>query len=88
MNHLKRLGLAFTLMSVLALTAFAGETEGPPCVPGQTNSPPCSSQPVNDDSSAPRETLIDLGQTGTPPASDGVDLVDIVNATLWALSLF
>lgn len=81
MNHLKRLGLAFTLMSVLALTAFAGETEGPPCVPGETLAPPCSSQPLNDDSTDP-------GETQGPPALPVVDVTDISEAILWALLLF
>jgi hypothetical protein len=81
MNHLKRLVLAFTLMSILALTAFAGETEGPPCVPGETHSPPCTTQPLTDDSADP-------GETPTPPALPAVDVTDISEAVLWALSLF
>ena len=82
MNHLKRLGLTFTLMSVLAVTAFAGETETPPCAnPGQTSSPPCAAQSVNDDSPVPGETL-------APPALPAVDVSDITAAVLWALSLF
>ena len=81
MNHLKRLGLTFTLMSVLAVTTFAGITETPPCAPGETSGPPCSSQPMSDDSADP-------GQTNSPPASDTVDLMDIVEAALWSLTLF
>jgi hypothetical protein len=81
MNHLKRLGLTFALMSVLAVTTFAGITETPPCVPGETLAPPCVSQSVSDDSTDP-------GQTNSPPASDTVDLMGIVEAALWALSLF
>lgn len=81
MSHLKRLGVTFTLMSVLSLTAFAGQTESPPCAPGQTESPPCSSQSINDDSEA-------LGQTETPPASETVELTDIAEAVFWALTLF
>ena len=86
MNHLKRLGLTFTLMSVLAVTTFAGETETPPCAPGQTESPPCSSQPTN-----PGQTDTPPaapGQTEAPPVSDNVDLVGLVEAALWSLLLF
>ena len=78
MNHLKRLGLTFTLMSVLAVAALAGET--PPCVPGELSSPPCPAQ-SDDDSAEP-------GETSTPPASDTVDATDISEAVLWALTLF
>ena len=81
MNHLKRLGLTFTLMSVLAIAAFAGETEGPPCAPGELSSPPCISQSMTDDSTEPGEIL-------TQPASSVVDVNDITDAVLWALSLF
>jgi hypothetical protein len=81
MEKLKALALSFTLMSVLAVPAFAGETEGPPCAPGQTSSPPCSSQSLSDGSTAP-------GQTATPPASDGVDVIGIAEVALSVLSLF
>jgi hypothetical protein len=81
MNHLKRLGLTFTLMSVLAVTTFGGETETPPCVPGELQGPPCSSQSVNDGAAAP-------GETGTPPAVPTVDVTDIAETVLWSLLLF
>lgn len=81
MNHLKRLGLTFTLMLVLAITTFAGETETPPCNPGETHGPPCSTQPMTDGSADP-------GQTETPPAVPAVDVTDAVEGVLWALSLF
>ncbi len=81
MTNLKRLALSFTLMSVLAVGAFAGETNSPPCVPGETQGPPCASQSINDDSEA-------LGQTETPPASETVELTDIAEAVFWALTLF
>lgn len=51
MNYLKRFALAISLTVVLASTAFAGETNSPPCVnPGETNSPPCSTTELVDDS--------------------------------------
>jgi hypothetical protein len=43
MKNLKRLGVAVTLMFVLAVTVFAGETSTPPCAnPGEVNAPPCA----------------------------------------------
>ena len=65
MQNLQRLGLSFALMSVLALTAFAGETPTGPCAPGETPTGPGPCQSVSmtlDDSVTP-------GETPTPPAS-------------------
>ena len=82
MEKLKRLAVSFTLMSVLAVSAFGGETASPPCAPGETATPPCSSQSVDDGSTA-------LGETLAPPASNtAVDVTDITEAVMWALSLF
>ncbi len=51
MNYLKRFALAISLTVVLSSTAFAGETNSPPCAnPGETNSPPCSTVQLVDDS--------------------------------------
>lgn len=67
MKNLKRLGIAFILITVLAVVAFAGETNSPPCAPpqpGEIQSPPCASaQMLPGDS-------VDPGQTNTPPASN------------------
>ena len=82
MGNLKRLFVSFTLMSVLAVAAFAGETESPPCAPGQTSTPPCSSAPVTSgDDATP-------GQVDGPPASNTVDVIDLAEAALWSLLLF
>ena len=81
MKHLKTLTLSFTLMCLLAVAAFAGETNTPPCAPGETHSPPCSTESVTDDSTDP-------GETNSPPAAGPVDMVDIVEAALWSLMLF
>jgi hypothetical protein len=81
MNKLKKLAVSFTLMSVLAVTTFAGETPTPPCVPGETHTPPCPAQSVNDDLAVP-------GETSGPPAQPVVDVTDITEAVMWALSLF
>ena len=93
MNKAKRLGLCFTLVAVLSTAVFAGETPSPPyvcgetetppcaCAPGETAAPPCTAQSVNDDPVIPGETL-------APPAQPVVDVTDITEAVLWALSLF
>ena len=81
MKHLKSLALSLTLMSALSVPAFGGETVSPPCAPGEIQSPPCISQSMTDDSTEPGEIL-------TQPASSSVDVNDITDAVLWALSLF
>ena len=75
MNNLRRLVATLCLTSVLAITAFAGETPTPcaPPNPGETESPPCAiAQMTTDDSSNP-------GQTETPPASDTSNTFDVVS---------
>ena len=68
MKNLKRLGVSATLMFVLSVVAFAGETQSPPCAPpepGETQSPPCAvAQLARDDSLAP-------GETSCPPSNVG-----------------
>ena len=81
MNKLKRLAVSFILMSVLAVAAFAGETPTGPCAPGQTETPPCPVQPMTDDSADP-------GELQSPPAVPAVDVTDVVEGVLRALSLF
>ena len=82
MNNLKRLVVSLSLMSVLAITALAGELGSPPCMdPGITQCPPapCSSaQMTTEDSTAP-------GETAAPPAA-GVST--IIEDTLISLLLF
>jgi hypothetical protein len=71
MKNLKRLAAAVVLTFALGLTAFAGETNTPPCSnpgdmqtpPGEMSAPPCSGMSVTlEPEGAP-------GQTDTPPAS-------------------
>ena len=81
MKHLKRLALSFILMSALSVAAFAGETESPPCVRGETNSPPCPAQSVIED------PLV-LDETNSPTPVTVVDVTDLTQAVLFALSLF
>ena len=81
MKHLKRLGLTLTLMSVLAVASFAGQTETPPapCAPGQTETPPCS-QSLTGGSTDP-------GENNGPPSS-ALDVTTIAEGIQLALSLF
>ena len=75
MKTLKRLSLTAALTTVLAVSAFAGEIQTPPCAPpepGETHSPPCATaQSAPDNSATP-------GQTDTPPSSsDTVSFADV-----------
>jgi len=59
MRNLKLLGISVTLLCVLSMTAFAGDTNSPPCSPdpGATNSPPCAmSQITTDDADVSTDT--------------------------------
>ncbi len=77
MNNLKKLVVCLSLISVLAVTAFADGQ----CIPGQIDSPPCSvAQPTTDDPTAP-------GQTETPPAAEAVTVVTVIEDTVTALLL-
>ncbi len=80
MKNLKRLGAAIALTFLLGMTAFAGETNAPPCtppIPGETNAPPCTGgQTASDSSAIP-------GVVSTPSASDSGYLVAEVAITLF-----
>ena len=81
MSNLRRLVVTICLTAVLAITAFAGETSGPPCAPpdpGETSGPPCSSSQITTDDSTPGETL-------TPPAADTLNVATVVEDALTAL---
>jgi len=84
MKNLKLLGISVTLLSVLSMTAFAGDTNSPPCVPGDTSSPPCASaQVTTDDDVAP-------GSVNSPPASEvEISIAEVaVDFLVDALSIF
>ncbi|HBB96459.1 MAG TPA: hypothetical protein DC054_13815 [Blastocatellia bacterium] len=71
MNNLKRLCLIIGLTLVLAASAFAGETQTPPCAPpdpGEVHAPPCESAPLTSDDPTP-------GQTSTPPNASVTEYV-------------
>jgi hypothetical protein len=85
MTNLKRLVVTLCLMSVLAVTALAGETQSPPCPPpepGETQCPPCSSaQQVTDDPTP--------GDIQSPPAAETLVITTIADAAVGVLlSLF
>jgi hypothetical protein len=63
MKNLRRLGISVTLLCVLSITAFAGDTISPPCAPGDTISPPCATAPLTED-----DSLVP-GSTNSPPVS-------------------
>lgn len=79
MKDLKRLGVSLTLISVLALTAFAGETHSPPCAPpdpGETHSPPCAAAQMTSGDSIPP------GETSAPPASNAANASSVTEVAL------
>ncbi|HBB94848.1 MAG TPA: hypothetical protein DC054_05605 [Blastocatellia bacterium] len=83
MKNLKLLGISVTLLCVLSMTAFAGDTNSPPCAPdpGATNSPPCAAaQVIPDDSVAP-------GSTNSPPAGDEYSIAEAATDLLQSVLL-
>jgi hypothetical protein len=82
MKNLKQLVLTFSVISVFATIAFAGEMQSPPCAPGEMQSPPCTSaQLVTDEPSEP-------SQTSTPPSASNVDLTSTLEEAAIAFLLF
>ena len=91
MKNLKRLAAAGLLTFALGLTAFAGETNAPPCnpnpgettsPPGEVNNPPCSGMSVTlEPEGAPGDIL-------TPPASATVVARDFAMDLLERFMLF
>lgn len=63
MRILRKLAAAVVLMCVLGLTAFAGQTDTPPCAPGEILTPPCAI------AQAPTLGETVPGQVETPPAA-------------------
>jgi len=78
MNNLKRLCLIIGLTLVLAASAFAGETQTPPCAPpdpGEVHAPPCEASPLTSDDPT-------LGQTSTPPSSNTLTEYVVADAAI------
>jgi hypothetical protein len=68
MNNVKRLCLIISMTLVLAASAFAGETQSPPCAPpdpGEVHAPPCEAAQLTSNDPT-------LGQTSTPPSASAV----------------
>lgn len=91
MKNLRKLGAAAVLTCVLALSAFAGEIQTPPCSspdPGETQTPPCSTAPS--DMGTPAEASTTPGAMGTPTlASNETSFTEIAaDVLLNVLSLF
>jgi len=55
MKQIKKLALALALVSMFAVSTFAGETSTPPCAQpllGETSTPPCDGNATSDSSSS------------------------------------
>lgn len=77
MKNLKRLGLSFSLICILATASFAGETSTPPCAePGQTNTPPCAAAPLTSDG------FVAPGEVNSLPASLSAGEYSIAEAAI------
>lgn len=64
MNILKKLSASLLLTFILAISAFGGETQTPPCSPGETQTPPCAT--ASGDISTPGISATASGEIGTP----------------------
>jgi hypothetical protein len=90
MKNLRRLGAAAVLTCVLALSAFAGEIQTPPCSspdPGETQTPPCAA--ARSDMGTPAEASTP-GAKGTPTLASNETLFTEIAADVLrnVLSLF
>jgi len=82
MTKLKGLGATLGVISILTVSALAGEMQGPPCPPsepGETHGPPCATaQLATEDRTNP-------GQMSTPPAADTIVINAIADTAVAAL---
>lgn len=75
MKNLKRLGVSFTLISVLAVAAFAGEIPTGPCAqpaPGEIPTGPCAAAQMTSGDS----------ETSAAPASNAADTLSVTEVAL------
>jgi hypothetical protein len=82
MNHVKRLVVTLSLISVLSITSFAGDINTSPCTPpdpGQMSTPPCATAQLATDDAT------NSGQPDAPPEADAMVIVTIVDAAIEAL---
>ena len=64
MKNIRKLSAVVVLTFVLAMSAFAGQTDTPPCPipePGQIETPPCSAAPGDMETPSLTSTSGDLG---------------------------
>ncbi len=66
MKNLRRLGISVTLLFVLSITAFAGDTISPPCAPGDTISPPCAMSQLSADEPETSTEIVAPASTAEP----------------------
>lgn len=76
MKNLKKLGLSFTLILVLAVAAFAGDPISPPCAPdpGITSTPPCAAAQMMPEEFTP--------QTSAPNSPNPVDEYSVLEVAI------
>lgn len=91
MKNLRKLSAAVVLACVFSLSAFAGETQTPPCAPpdpGETQTPPCAA--AFGDMDTPTGVSTAPGDMGTPTlASTETSFTEIATDVLLSvLSLF
>lgn len=91
MKNLKKLLAVALLTLVLGLSAFAGETQTPPCAqpdPGETQTPPCAAAPG--DMGTPAAPSAAPSDIGTPALTNNeTSLTEIAADVLQnVLSLF
>ena len=90
MKTLRKMCAVVVLTFVLAMSAFAGQTETPPCPipePGQVETPPCSAAPGDMETSTLTSTSGDLGASTV--ANDEMSFTKIAtDVFLYYLPLF
>lgn len=76
MKNLRKLGVALVLTAVLAVSAFAGEIQTPPCAPGEIQTPPCAAAVVDLDTPTGESTAPgDMGNGGSSLTEIAADVL-------------
>lgn len=82
MKNLKLLGISVTLLGVLSMTAFAGDTSSPPCVPGDTSSPPCAMAQITPDEPETSTDTVSAASAAEPTYLISEVTVDLLQSVL------
>ena len=84
MRTLRLLGISVTLLCVLSMTAFAGDTNSPPCSPdpGATNSPPCAMSQFSADEPETATDTVAPASTAEPSYLVSEVTVDLLQSVL------